>query len=128
MDIITDEMKKLKKENEDIKNKINELEIANNEINETKKTLNSVLEAFNNFKKFYNFSADIEERKELISSVVKFVVWDSTTGNLEIILKYSGIEREDYPLSFSYLSKRSICNEYLNVKTISVYVKPNMRR
>lgn len=107
MNIITDEMKKLKKENEDIKNKINELETTNDEINETKKTLNSVLEAFNNFKKFYNFSADIEERKELIRSVVKFVTWDSTTGNLDIILKYSGIEREDYPLY--RLGIRSFC-------------------
>ena len=111
MNIITDEMKKIKEENENLKNRIEELKSANNEIDETKKNLNAVLDSFDNFKKFYNFSSDIEDRKELIKSVVKFVTWDSKTGNLDIILKYSGIEREDYPIS--HLSDRSFCPDVI---------------
>ena len=55
-----------------------------------------MLKLFKNFKQFYDYTEHFEDRKRLIRSVVKFVVWDSSTEKLEIIPVGSSIQRCDF--------------------------------
>ncbi|WP_143314950.1 recombinase family protein [Clostridium sp. HBUAS56017] len=87
------EIKKLTERNKEINVILEELNSANEEISNTHETLDELLTVLDNFKQFYDFTNDFEERKRLIRSLVKFVVWNSKTRKLDMILIGSPRER-----------------------------------
>ena len=90
------EIVQLSKENAALNDKINSIKCENDKIGNLKKDFNEVLKLFKNFKQFYDYTEHFEDRKRLIRSVVKFVVWDSSTEKLEIIPVGSSIQRCDF--------------------------------
>lgn len=98
------EIIKLSNENEEINKKVCELKNESANISEIYKNLDEITAAYDNFKKFYDYTDDFEDKKRLIRSVVKFVVWDSTSGTLDIIPVGSDLERKDFA-KFTFKSK-----------------------
>ena len=98
------EIIKLSNENEEINKKVCELKNESANISEIYKNLDEITAAYYNFKKFYDYTDDFEDKKRLIRSVVKFVVWDSTSGTLDIIPVGSDLERKDFA-KFTFKSK-----------------------
>ena len=90
------EIVQLSKENAALNDKINSIKCENDKMGNLKKDFNEVLKLFKNFKQFYDYTEHFEDRKRLIRSVVKFVVWDSSTEKLEIIPVGSSIQRCDF--------------------------------
>lgn len=87
------EIKNLTERNNDLNVALGELNSANQEIASTHETLDEILAILDNFKQFYDFTTDFEERKRLIRSLVKFVVWDCKTRLLDVALIGSDKER-----------------------------------
>ncbi len=87
------EIKKLTNKNEEIKSMIDELNSANEEIVNTYESLDEILAILDNFKQFYDFTDDFEDKKRLIKSLVKYVVWNNETRLLDVILIGSTKER-----------------------------------
>ncbi|OOM73515.1 DNA-invertase hin [Clostridium puniceum] len=87
------EIKKFTNRNNELTSLINELSLANDQIATTYDSLNEILSTLDSFKKFYNFTKEFEDKKRLIKSLVKYVVWDSKTRILDIILIGSDKER-----------------------------------
>ena len=90
------EIVKISEENKELKNKIIELENENENILDIRKDLSKIIELYENFKKFYDYTENFEDKKRLIRSVVKFVVWDSDNENLDIIPVGSSLKRSDF--------------------------------
>lgn len=80
----------------ELKNKIKSLEEKNNEFENEIKNLFKIIETFDNFKRFFDYTANFEDRKRLIRSVIKFVVWDSSKETLDIIPVGSKLEKSDF--------------------------------
>lgn len=98
-DIITtyeDEIKEIHKENRKLEEKIIKLETDNENILDIKKDISQIFELYDNFKKFYDFCEDFNDKKSLIASVVKFVVWDSDNRLLSVIPIGSNLTRKDF--------------------------------
>lgn len=113
------ERNNLKSRNSELLSLITELENKNSAIDDTEESLEMLLEKFEHFKKFYDYAETFEEQQLLIRSIVKFITWDSSTGKLEIILIGSHKNR---PTPFSPLGDRSICSNYLKVKTQKIII------
>lgn len=90
------EILKLSLENKQLDNKIIELENQNENISDLRKGLSDITELYENFKRFYDYTESFEDKKSLIRSVVKFVVWDSDSENLDIIPVGSSLQRSDF--------------------------------
>lgn len=90
------EILKLSVENKQLDNKIIELENQNENISDLRKDLSDITELYENFKKFYDYTESFEDKKRLIRSVVKFVVWDSDNEKLDIIPVGSSLQRSDF--------------------------------
>lgn len=85
-----------------LKSKIKLLENENSNFENAKNNLLKIIETFDNFKRFFDYTDNFEDKKRLIRSVVKFVVWDSSTETLDIIPVGSNLKRSDFlPLSDS---------------------------
>lgn len=80
------EIKKFIDRNNELSSLINDLSYESEQLPYSNESLDKVLDILDNFKKFYDFTKDFEERKRLIRSLVKFVVWDSETRALDIVL------------------------------------------
>ncbi|OOM79503.1 recombinase family protein [Clostridium sp. BL-8] len=87
------ELKKLTDRNKELNSLIDHLSSANRQIENTDESLDEILSILDNFKKFYDFVEEFEDKKRLIKSLVKYVVWDSKTRTLDIILIGSSKER-----------------------------------
>lgn len=87
------EIKKLNARNQELNLLIENLNLENGEIIDTYESLDEMLIRLENFKKFYDFTENFEDRKKLIQSLVKFITWDSETGLLDIVLVGSSKER-----------------------------------
>lgn len=90
------EILKLSVENKQLDNRIIELENQNENISDLRKDLSDITELYENFKKFYDYTESFEDKKRLIRSVVKFVVWDSDNEKLDIIPVGSSLQRSDF--------------------------------
>ncbi len=98
-DIITtyeDEIKKLCKENRKLEEHIIKLREENKGILDVKKDISQILELYDNFKRFYDFTKDFDDKKRLIASVVKFVVWYSDSNSLKVVPIGSNLTRQDF--------------------------------
>ena len=91
-----DEIKAIRKENKKYEEQIVKLETENENILDLKKDISQIFELYDNFKKFYDFTEDFNDKKRLIASVVKFVVWDSDNNSLQVIPIGSNLTRKDY--------------------------------
>jgi len=101
------EIKNLTERNNELNFALEELNSLNGEIASTRETLDEILATLDNFKQFYDFTADFEEKKRLIRSLVKFVVWDCKTRILDVALIASDKERpKQNNLSLSGSSRR----------------------
>ncbi|NOW84316.1 site-specific DNA recombinase [Clostridium beijerinckii] len=123
------EIKRLSDKNIELENTIKMLDLKNGEIVDTSESLDEILESFNTYKKFFNFTKDFEERKRLIRSLVKFITWDSKTRKLDLILVGSDRERPtpgSLPLSDRNRRNGPCRNNCYN--GISTYGKRNYRR
>ena len=87
------ELRRIKNKNKELTNLITELENKNNNIEEITESLDDILETFKHFKRFYNFTEKFEDKQRLIRSIVKFIIWDSETQYLDIVLKGSGKQK-----------------------------------
>lgn len=90
------EIKNIGKENKEIEIKILKLQDENEHIIDLKKDVSQIIELYDYFKRFYDYTVNFEDKKRLIRSVVKFVVWDSNTEILELIPIGSSLERSDF--------------------------------
>lgn len=90
------EIIQLKKGNRELEERIIKLEVENEDIQEIKKDITQVLELYDNFKRFYDVTKEFEDRKRLIASVVKFIVWDSNTNSLKVVPIGSSLTRKDF--------------------------------
>ena len=82
----------------ELKSKIKSLEAENNEFENETNNLFKIIETFDNFKRFFDYTDNFEDKKRLIQSVVKFVVWDSSSVTLDIIPVGSKLKRSDFLL------------------------------
>jgi len=80
------EIKRLTDKNIELENLIEDLKLKNREIVDTFELLDEILEALDNFNKFYDFLELFEDKKILIRSLVKFITWDSETRKLDLVL------------------------------------------
>lgn len=80
------EIKKLTDRNNELNSLIDELSLSTGKITNTYESLNEILSTLDNFKKFYDFTESFEDKKRLIRSLVKYILWDSKTRILDIIL------------------------------------------
>lgn len=87
------EIKKLTDRNNELSSLIHTLSLEIKQILVSKESLDKMLKTLDNFKKFYEFVEDFEERKRLIRSLVKYVVWNSETKTLDIVLVGSNKDR-----------------------------------
>lgn len=90
------EIKNINKENKILENKIIDLKEENENISDLKKDISQIVELFDTFKKFYDCTENFEDKKRLIASVVKFVVWDSDSNSLQVVPIGSALERKDF--------------------------------
>lgn len=90
------EIKDINKETKLLETKILELQEENENISDLKKDITQIIELYDNFKKFYECTKNFEDKKRLIASVVKFVVWDSNSNSLQVIPIGSILERKDF--------------------------------
>lgn len=122
------EIKKLTDRNNELTSLINELSLANDSIASTYESLDEILTTLDNFQKFYDFTEKFEDRKRLIRSLVKYVVWDSKTRILDIILIGSDKERpRQVVLPLSNSSRRNGSRGDYCYNGISAYGKCNYR-
>ena len=82
--------------NRNLENKITELHQQNEDISDLRKSLSEIKALYDHFKKFYDYTDNFEDKKRLIRSVVKFVVWDSDKNSLDIIPVGSNLKRSDF--------------------------------
>ncbi|WP_252227970.1 recombinase family protein [Clostridium sp. ZBS3] len=101
-----DERKNLKARTTELESMISNLEVKNETLDDTKESLDDILAAFDNFKKFFNYST-FEQKQRLIRSIVKFIVWDSESEFIDIIL--IGSDKKRPKPGESYLP---LCNRY----------------
>ncbi|WP_455793576.1 recombinase family protein [Clostridium butyricum] len=102
------EIVKLSEENKELNNKITKLENENENISDLHKDLSQIIELYDNFKKFYDYTENFEDKKRLIRTVVKFVVWDSDNEKLDIIPVGSSLQRSDFGnLAFRSMEQRN---------------------
>lgn len=90
------EIIQLRQENRELKDYIVQLENDSESIVDIKRDMSEIIKLFQNFRKFYDFTKDFEDKKRLIASIVKFAVWDSTNSSLQVIPVGSKITRKDY--------------------------------
>lgn len=100
------EVKRLKSVNADIENDISKLEIQNNNFIDTSETLDDILDKFDTFKKFYNFTEKFEDKQRLIRTVVKFITWDSESEYIDVALIGSDKKRPNQFLPLGDSSRR----------------------
>ncbi|MFL0167721.1 recombinase family protein, partial [Candidatus Clostridium helianthi] len=91
-----DEIKQLKQENRKLDEQMLKLEYQNDNIQDIKNDISQVIELFNNFKRFYDVTEKFEDKKRLIASVVKFVVWDSSRNSIKVVPIGSSLTRRDF--------------------------------
>lgn len=96
IDTYENEIRQLRKENKELEDNIIKLKTENDTILDIKKDISEILDIYDNFKKFYDFTQTFEDKKRLISSVVKFVVWDSDNNSLTVVPIGSSLERKDF--------------------------------
>lgn len=96
INVYENQIKEFSKENKELRERIVKLETDNEKILDIKKDISQILELYNNFKKFYDFTEDFNDKKRLIASVVKFVVWDSESNSLLVIPIGSNLTRKDF--------------------------------
>lgn len=97
------EIIRISNENKSLNDKIINLENENDNIIDLQKDVSQIIELYENFKKLYDDTTDFEEKKLLIRSVVKFVVWDSDSEVLDVIPIGSNLKRSDFG-NFSFRS------------------------
>ncbi|QXE18605.1 recombinase family protein [Clostridium sp. 001] len=85
LQIIKKEMSDIKKENEDLENKITKLSTSTNSTVCSEKFLNSIKDQLLDFKKFFA-SMDIDSKKLLLNSLIKNIVWYGKDKILQINL------------------------------------------
>lgn len=125
LDPIKLEIKKLTEKNKTLNVALEELNSENDEIANTRETLDELLAILDNFKQFYDYTTNFEEKKRLIRSLVKFVVWDCKTRILDVVLIASNKER---PRQInSPLGDSSRSDIHIKVKTISINIAKRKR-
>lgn len=101
------EIIELSKENIKLNDKIIMLEHENDNILDMNKNLNEIIKLYDNFNRFYDYAKNFEDKKRLIRSVIKFIVWDSDTKKLDIIPVGSTLQRSDFNNSaFQYSEQK----------------------
>lgn len=90
------EIEKISNENKLLQDKIIYLQNENENIIDLQKDISEIIALYEDFKKLYDDADDFEEKKRLIRSVVKFVVWDSDTEVLDVIPIGSSLKRSDF--------------------------------
>lgn len=96
-----EEIRTILEENKKLENQIITLNNENEKIKELHESLDQIIELYANFKKFYDVVENFDDKKRLIRSVVKFVVWDSSTKTLDVVPIGSSLERTDFNNSFA---------------------------
>lgn len=104
-----DEIKQLKQENRKLDEQMLKLEYQNDNIQDIKNDISQVIELFNNFKRFYDVTEKFEDKKRLIASVVKFVVWDSSRNSIKVVPIGSSLTRRDFG-NFAFKSTEQMLN------------------
>ena len=87
------EIKKLTEKNKFLTEQIEKINFQINRLDDSEESLENLLNIFDNFKNFFDFTDDFEEKKRLIRSVIKFIVWDSKTRQLDVVLVGSSKQR-----------------------------------
>ena len=124
LEIFKNNIKTITEKNKELEKKIIELQLENNEIIDINETLNEMLLKLDNFKKFFDYTEDFEEKKNMIRSLIKFITWDSATRKLEIALIGSDKERPlPYHLPLSEVSRRNGTCRNVSHNDISTYGK-----
>ena len=88
-----DEIRKLKARNTELDSIITELKAKNENIMDTNESIDDIMALIENFQKFYDYTESFEDKQKLIRSIVKFIVWDSESGYLDIVLIGSSRKR-----------------------------------
>ena len=95
-DILTKKCKVVKEmteKNKELEQKILKLKQENDEIIDINETVDEMLLRLDNFKKFFDYTEDFEEKKNMIKNLIKFIIWNSDTRKLELVLIGSDKER-----------------------------------
>jgi site-specific DNA recombinase len=122
-----DEIKHLKQENRELEEYIIKLENENKDILDMSKDISEILQIYENFKRFYDFAKDFNDKKRLIASVVKFVVWDSDNGALQVIPVGSSLTRKDFGNSAFKSTEQKLLLP--NCKNINLFIhKTNLNK
>lgn len=90
------EIEKISNENKLLQDKIINLQNENENIIDLQKDISQIVTLYEDFNRLYDDADDFEEKKRLIRSVVKFVVWDSDTEVLDVIPIGSSLKRSDF--------------------------------
>jgi site-specific DNA recombinase len=104
---IIEQMKQLSDENKKLNQTIKEVEQKNETITDTETSLDDLLNMLDNFKKFYDFTDNFEDKKRLIRSLIKFVKWDSKAKKLDVVLIGSDKERFSQALPLGDSNRRT---------------------
>lgn len=123
-----EQIKSITIQNEELNIRIKQIELENDDIVDTKESLDEALERLDHFQKFYGFTTDFEDRKLLIRSVVKFIVWDSKTRKLDVIPIGSDKENPRQPLLHLGGSSRSTIDLKVKTNTIKIVIQKRKKR
>lgn len=114
------EIEKISNENKLLQDKIINLQNENENIIDLQKDISQIVTLYEDFNRLYDDADDFEEKKRLIRSVVKFVVWDSDTEVLDVIPIGSSLKRSDFG-NFAFRSTEQILL-LPNCKKISISI------
>lgn len=122
MEMFKNEIDIIKNENLQLENRIKEIGASIEKINDKKLSIDEIVDRINIFKKFIDYVEDINDKRELILSVVESIVWHSETEQLEINIIGSGkilprgavLARN---LSYGSISRRNHYNNTNNIVT-----------
>lgn len=126
LDIFKNNIKAITEKNKELEQKILKLKQENDEIIDINETVDEMLLRLDNFKKFFDYTEDFEEKKNMIKNLIKFIIWNSDTRKLELVLIGSDKERPlPYYLPLSKVNRGTVD---LKVKTKDVILNIKKRK
>lgn len=90
--LFKNEIDEIKKENSEILQRIKEFQKEIDSINTKKVSVDEIIDKISNFKKYIDFTPEIEKKRELLLSVVESIVWHGDIDQLEVNIIGSGKE------------------------------------
>lgn len=93
IEMFKQEILEMKKENTELENKIKTIEVDSEtieKINERNISVDEIISSLANFKKYIDYVADVEAKRELILNIVESIVWYGDSETLEVNLIGSG--------------------------------------